>query len=61
MKITFEKGILGFEGIKEYTLKDLESNPTFRELNSIKEKELGFIMAGICVVAAEPFCGRKSV
>lgn len=44
MKITFEKGILGFEDIKEYELKDLESNPIFKELNSIKEKGLGFVM-----------------
>jgi flagellar assembly factor FliW len=44
MKITFEKGILGFEDIIEYELKDLESNPIFKELNSIKEKGLGFVV-----------------
>ena len=44
MKIVFEKGILGFEDIREYELKDLESNPIFKELNSTKEKGLGFIV-----------------
>ena len=44
MKITFEKGILGFEDIREYELKDLESNPIFKELNSTKEKGLGFVV-----------------
>jgi len=44
MKIIFEKGILGFEDIKEYKLKDLESNPIFKELNSTKEKGLGFVV-----------------
>lgn len=44
MKITFEKGIPGFEDIKEYELKDLESNPVFKELNSIKDRGLGFVV-----------------
>jgi flagellar assembly factor FliW len=44
MKLTFEKGILGFEDIKEYELRDLESNPIFKELNSTKEKGLGFVV-----------------
>ena len=44
MKITFEKGILGFEDIKGYELKDLKSNPIFKELNSIKEEGLGFVV-----------------
>lgn len=44
MKITFEKGILGFEDIKEYELKDLESNPIFKELNSTVEKGIGFVV-----------------
>jgi flagellar assembly factor FliW len=44
MNITFEKGIPGFEDIKEYELKELESNPIFKELNSVKEKGLGFVV-----------------
>lgn len=44
MKITFERGILGFEDIKEYELKDLESNPIFKELNSTVEKGIGFVV-----------------
>lgn len=44
MKIIFEKGIPGFEDIKEYELKDLESNPIFKELNSTTQKGLGFVV-----------------
>ena len=44
MEIIFKKGIPGFENIKEYELKKLESNPVFYELKSITEENIGFIV-----------------
>ena len=44
MEIIFEKGIPGFEDIKEYELKKLESNPLLYELKSITEENIGFIV-----------------
>ena len=44
MEIVFEKGIPGFEDIKEYELEKLESNPIFYKLNAINEKNIGFVV-----------------
>lgn len=43
MKVTFNKGIPGFEELKEYKLDKLESNQLFWELVSIEENNIGFI------------------
>lgn len=45
MKIVLKKGILGFEHLKEYELLDIENNSSLKEINSIEEEEIGFIIA----------------
>lgn len=42
--ITFNKGILGFEDMKEYILFPLQSNDTFKVLHSINNEDIGFIV-----------------
>lgn len=43
MKVIFNKGIPGFEELKEYKLNKVESNQLFWELISIEENNIGFI------------------
>lgn len=43
MKVIFNKGIPGFEDIKEYRLERLESNPLFWELTAKEDNQIGFI------------------
>lgn len=45
MKIVLKKGILGFEHLKEYELLDIENNSSLKEINSIEEEGIGFIIA----------------
>lgn len=44
MKIIFKKGILGFEELKEYTLTEIENSTVFKEITSIDEENIGFIL-----------------
>ena len=44
MKIIFKKGILGFEELKEYTLTEIENSTVFKEISSIDEENIGFIL-----------------
>lgn len=43
MEVIFNKGIPGFEDIKEYRLERLESNPLFWELTAKEDNQIGFI------------------
>lgn len=43
MEVIFNKGIPGFEDIKEYKLQILELNPLFWELTAKKDNQIGFI------------------
>lgn len=43
MEVIFNKGIPGFEDIKEYRLEKLESNPLFWELTAKEDNKIGFI------------------
>jgi len=42
--ITFNKGILGFEGLKKYILIDLKDYESFKLLHSIEDDEIGMIV-----------------
>lgn len=44
MKIIFKKGILGFEYLKEYRFGEIEDNQVFKEITSIDEENIGFIL-----------------
>ena len=43
--IHFEAGLPGFEDIKEYVILPVEEDSPFALLQSIKEKEIGFVLA----------------
>lgn len=43
--IHFETGLPGFEDIKEYVILPVEEDSPFALLQSLKEKEIGFILA----------------
>lgn len=42
--LTFTKGILGFEEIKEYILFPLQNNDAFKVLHSITDEDIGFVV-----------------
>ncbi|NFI95840.1 flagellar assembly protein FliW [Clostridium botulinum] len=43
-KITFKKGILGFENLKEYILVDLKECEPFKLLQSLEDENVGLIV-----------------
>ncbi|WP_252234649.1 flagellar assembly protein FliW [Clostridium sp. ZS1] len=43
-KITFKKGILGFENLKEYILVDLKECQPFKLLQSLEDEDVGLIV-----------------
>ncbi len=43
-KVTFKKGILGFENLKEYILVDLKECEPFKLLQSLEDENIGFIV-----------------
>ncbi|NFT16183.1 flagellar assembly protein FliW [Clostridium botulinum] len=43
-KITFKKGILGFENLKEYILVDLKECEPFKLLQSLEDEDVGLIV-----------------
>lgn len=43
-KITFKKGILGFESLKEYILVDLKECEPFKLLQSLEDEDVGLIV-----------------
>ncbi|NFO13111.1 flagellar assembly protein FliW [Clostridium botulinum] len=43
-KITFKKGILGFEDLKEYILVDLKEFKPFKLLQSLEDEDVGLIV-----------------
>ncbi|NFG23420.1 flagellar assembly protein FliW [Clostridium botulinum] len=43
-KVTFKKGILGFENLKEYALVDLKECEPFKLLQSLEDDEAGLIV-----------------
>ena len=42
--ISFEKGIPGFQNLKEFVIKEVEEDSPFSILQSIEDKEIGFIL-----------------
>ena len=42
--IKFYKGMLGFEGLKEFKFFDVEENPNFKLLKSNDEQHIGFVV-----------------
>ena len=42
--IYFEKGIPGFDNLKKYIIKEVGNESPFNILQSIEDKELGFII-----------------
>lgn len=52
MKIVFEKGLPGFENDRNFEISEVEENPKFKVINSIDDKNLGFI-------AVSPFDIKK--
>lgn len=42
--ITFEKGILGFEGLTKFILFEYKENPVFSVLHSIEDKNIGLFV-----------------
>lgn len=42
--ITFEKGIPGFQNLKKFVIKEAGEDSPFSILQSIEEKEIGFIL-----------------
>lgn len=42
--ITFEKGIPGFQNLKKFVIKETGEDSPFSILQSIEEKEIGFIL-----------------
>ena len=43
-RITFKKGILGFENLKEYILVDLKECEPFKLLQSLEDENIGLIV-----------------
>ncbi|MBE6051341.1 MAG: flagellar assembly protein FliW [Clostridium sp.] len=44
MNITFEKGLLGLEEYKEFTLMDIEDVKPYKVLQSVKDENVGLIL-----------------
>ena len=42
--ITFEKGIPGFQNLKKFFIKEIGEDSPFSILQSIEDKEIGFIL-----------------
>lgn len=42
--ITFEKGIPGFDSLKKYIIKEVGNDSPFNILQSIEDKDIGFII-----------------
>ncbi|AOR22901.1 flagellar assembly protein FliW [Clostridium taeniosporum] len=43
-KITFKKGILGFENLKDYILVDIKGYEPFKLLQSLEDDDMGLIL-----------------
>lgn len=52
MKLVFEKGLPGFENYKNFEINEIEENQKFKVINSIDDKNIGFI-------AVSPFDIKK--
>lgn len=42
--IRFNKGIPGFEDLKKYIIMDIEENRDFKVLQSVEDKDIGFVV-----------------
>lgn len=42
--IKFNKGIPGFEDLKKYIIMDIEENIDFKVLQSVEDKDIGFVV-----------------
>lgn len=45
MDIKFEKGIPGFEHLREFSILDVEDNEQFKIIQSIEEENISFVVA----------------
>ncbi|MGP4073868.1 flagellar assembly protein FliW [Piscibacillus sp. B03] len=51
--LTFESGLPGFQEHKQFVLLDLEGNPAFKVLQSLKQENLAFIVTNPFLIEAK--------